>query len=131
MPYRVATTGLIADGAITEAKLAADAVTWPKIKNANVTENKIGNGQVKDAHIKSGNWTWPAGTHTFSGIIAGSTIQVSNSLCFSCNAEFIVPNTSNVHALAGMPGRMAYCNNGCLYYYDAASCAWKSLYPSC
>ena len=44
-------TGALADGGVTTAKLANNAVTTAKITDANVTENKIANGSVTVAKI--------------------------------------------------------------------------------
>ena len=49
-----ATTGTIADGSISSAKLGSEVVTEPKIGTAAVTEAKIGTGAVTETKLGSG-----------------------------------------------------------------------------
>lgn len=52
-----ATTGAIADGSISSAKLGSEVVTEPKIGPAAVTESKIGTGAVTETKLGAGSVT--------------------------------------------------------------------------
>ena len=77
-----------ADGSITAAKLATDAVETAKLKDANVTAAKLAADAVETAKIKDANVTavkvaaeaWTSYTPTWGGLTLGNSTVAASSM---------------------------------------------------